>query len=368
MAITLGLSVVIREILEEKEKLYLSKHAALSKNTKGRIVNEPKCPIRTDYQRDRDRIIHSRAFRQLKYKTQVFLMPFSSLRTRLTHTIEVAQIARTIAKALGLNEDLTEAIALAHDVGHPPFGHAGEEILDKLLSFGFKHNQQSLRIVEKIEKKGKGLNLTWEVREGILKHSVGKSSLINKISYDLPSTLEGCIIRFADVIAYINHDIQDALSSGIITDKDLPKEPIELLGRTHGERINTMVKDIIYQSWQKDKIEISEKVLLSMEVLRNFLYEKVYFHEKILKEVDKAKRVICELFEYYLKNTDVLYEKLGYQPTLDQDGIEHIICDYIVNLGDNEAILEYQKIFIPKPWFEEEKNYKSKSLKNFFIS
>jgi dGTPase len=282
----------------------------------------------------------------------VFLSPNTeSLRTRLTHTIEVAQIARTIANALRLNEDLTEAIALGHDLGHPPFGHTGEKTLNSMSPEGFRHNEQSLRVVDILEKNGEGLNLTVEVRDGILKHSRGRISLKTQDTEDnMPLTLEGVIVRLADSIAYINHDIADAISAKIITIDDLPKDAIEILGYKHSTRINTMVLDVIQNSWNYNVIQMSPEVLEATDKLRNYLYEHVYPNPKIQKEADKAQRVLRELFEYYYKHPEIIYTKLSFLPS--DTHIERMICDYISDMSDREALLEYEEIFLPKPWLE----------------
>nr|MDA8233379.1 deoxyguanosinetriphosphate triphosphohydrolase [Clostridia bacterium] len=266
----------IRKSVEERESQQLSPYAARSADTRGRKVEEEPCPVRTAYQRDRDRIIHSKSFRRLKHKTQVFIAPEGDhYRTRLTHTLEVGQIGRTIARALCLNEDLTEAIALGHDLGHTPFGHAGEEALDQVYPPGFKHNEQSLRMVEVLAREGKGLNLTWEVRDGILNHTGSVK----------PATLEGQIVKIADRIAYINHDIDDALRGGIIQLRDLPRECLELFGSTHSDRINIMVTDIIKNSWDKREIAMSQEVWQATQTLRIWLFENVYIGSEAKKEI-----------------------------------------------------------------------------------
>ena len=269
----------VREITESLEKQILSKYAALSANTKGRLIEVAKCDIRTDYQRDRDRILHSKAFRRLKHKTQVFISPEGDhYRTRLTHTLEVSQIARTIARALRLNEDLTEAIALGHDLGHTPFGHAGEKVLNDIHSGGFKHNEQSLRVVDTLED-GKGLNLTYEVRDGILKHTGSLE----------PETIEGKIVRFSDKIAYINHDIDDALRGGILEKSSIPAECMEVLGYTHNQRINTMISDIINESMDRDSIMMSSNIREATFQLRKFMFDNVYIGSAAKVEEEKAK-------------------------------------------------------------------------------
>jgi len=337
-----GMSMNIRMEIEEREEMLLSQYATLSKNSKGRLVEEEKCNIRTDFQRDRDRILHSKAFRRLKHKTQVFIAPEGDhYRTRLTHTLEVAQISRTLARALRLNEDLVEAIALGHDLGHTPFGHIGEDILNELHSKGFKHNVQSLKIVDYLEHSNdrKGLNLTYEVRDGILNHTGD-----NK-----PETLEGNIVRIADRIAYINHDIDDAIRANIIKVEDLPKDCVRHLGNTHRERINTMIQDIIENSLDKDYVSMSEEVGYYTNKLRDFMFERVYLNKTVKSETDKAKYIIEHLFQYYMKNFDKLPDE--HKRIYSVDAIkEDIICDYIAGMSDRFVINLFKDIFIPKTW------------------
>jgi dGTPase len=323
----------------------------LSARTRGREKEEQACPIRTVFQRDRDRIIHSKSFRQLKYKTQVFLIPtHEALRTRLTHTIEVAQIARTVARALRLNEDLVEAISLGHDLGHPPFGHVGELALNEVCPGGFRHNEQSLRVVEVLEKEGSGLNLTFETKDGILKHSRGATSLLINPDDLKPITLEGEIVRLADSVAYVNHDIQDAISAKVIRLNDLPQEAIRILGDKHSSRINTMVEDIILNSQEKNSITMSDKILEVTNRLRDYLYENVYPHLKIINEANKAERVLKELFAYFMENPEIVLKKMSF---LKQDTpLARIITDFVAGLSDREALLLYEDVFLPKPWVE----------------
>lgn len=343
--------MLIREIVEDFERKRLSPYATLSAKSMGREREEEPCPIRTEFQRDRDRIIHSRAFRELKYKTQVFLLPeVESLRTRLTHTIEVSQIARTIARALRLNEDLTEAIALGHDLGHPPFGHTGESALASVCPLGFSHAEQSLRIVEVLEKDGRGLNLTYEVRDGIFKHSLGEDNLLQcNLKKTGPITLEGAIVLFSDKIAYINHDIQDAEEAGIISIDDLPEKEIKFLGRKSSERINKMVKAVVTESLKNGHIWMEKDVLEATAILRDYLYKNVYLHPKIQKEAEKAKRVIEELYSYYLRHQKKIEEKFSF---LSTSPIEKMICDYICSLSDMSCLNSYKEIFFPIPWKE----------------
>lgn len=329
--------------IEEIEKNNLSEYAMLSKDSKGRNIWEEKCCIRTDFQRDRDRIIHSKSFRRLKHKTQVFIAPEGDhFRTRLTHTLEVAQIGRTLARALRLNEDLVEAIALGHDLGHTPFGHTGERVLNKLHSKGFKHNEQSIRIVDFLEHKDdrRGLNLTYEVRDGIRNHSGGGK----------PQTLEGQVVNYADRIAYINHDIDDAIRADVIKKDDLPKECIETLGMSNGERINNMILDIIKNSMEKNIITMSEYIGAATNKLRDFMFENVYLNKNAKSEECKAEYIIEQLYYYYLKNKDALpVEHLKIYKNMDCE-IEDIICDYIAGTTDRYIVNLFNNIFIPKPW------------------
>lgn len=333
----------IREQIEQKERETLSPLASFASNSKGRKEYEEKCNIRTDFQRDRDRIIHSKAFRRLKHKTQVFISPSGDhFRTRLTHTLEVAQIARTIGRSLNLNEDLAEAISLGHDLGHTPFGHTGESILDNLNPNGFKHYQQSLRVVDILEhtKSRKGLNLTYEVREGIINHSGASPS----------SSLEGQVVKLSDRIAYINHDIDDAIRAGIIHEKDLPKGCIEVLGNTNGKRINNMIMDIVKESLNKKTIKMSHEIQKSTEVLRDFMFENVYYNKIAKSEEGKAQYIIKELYNYYIKNPNEMPVEYQIIDSKDSDFIEDKICDYIAGMTDRYAIHIFENIFIPKPW------------------
>ena len=328
----------IREEIERMECETLSPYATLSIHSKGRDVYEEPCDIRPVFQRDRDRILHSKAFRRLKNKTQVFLTPKGDhYRTRLSHTLEVSQNARTIAKALRLNEDLVEAIALGHDIGHTPFGHAGEFVLNGLCENGFRHNEQSVRIVEKLEKDGKGLNLTWEVRDGILNHQ----------SRLMPHTLEGKIVRFSDKIAYINHDIDDSVRAKVLREEDLPKEFTEVLGTTYRERINTMVLDIVKHIENLNDIVMSKEVRDAMIGLRKFMFERVYEEPNTKKEEDKIKNIIGPLYEYYLIHVEQLPEYN--KKMIDKPGdVPVAVCDYIAGMTDHFAIEKYTEIFIPK--------------------
>lgn len=330
-----------RQYYERLEQETLSPYATLSKNTRGREVPIEPCQIRTEFTRDRDRILHCKSFRRLKHKTQVFLSPQGDhYRTRLTHTLEVSQIARTISRALRLNEDLTEAISMGHDLGHTPFGHSGEDVLAALLPGGFEHNEQSLRVVEKLENDGEGLNLTFEVRDGILNHK--KSGI--------PATLEGYVVSLADRIAYINHDIDDAIRAGVLKESDLPKACVRVLGDSHGKRINTMILDVVQQSSGKPFVKMSEPMYEQFDALRDFMFDNVYKNPKAKSEEEKAKRVINELFEYYLANIQLLTGE--YAKYIQIDGKERAVADYIAGMTDNYAVSEYMRIFVPKSWMD----------------
>ena len=323
----------IREQQEELEKKTLSEFATLSANTKGRRVSEEKCSIRTDFQRDKDRIIYSKAFRRLKHKTQVFISPEGDhYRTRLTHTLEVTQIARTVARALKLNEDLAEAISLGHDLGHTPFGHIGEKMLDDVYPDGFKHNEQSLRVVDVLE----NLNLTWETRDGIVNHS----------GANLASTLEGQIVKFADRIAYVNHDIDDAKRAGLISDSDLPESCVKILGTTSNSRINTMVSNIVECSLGKNIISMGDDVYKAMWDLRQFMFDRVYLASRAKTEEIKAGSIIKWLYYYFMENTLELPDE--FKSMLLKMGNERVICDYIAGMTDRYAINKFQELFIPE--------------------
>lgn len=327
-----------RRIIEERERQTLSPYAALSAETRGREYPIAPCPVRTEFVRDRDRIIHCKSFRRLKHKTQVFLSPIGDhYRTRLTHTLEVAQIARTIARGLLLNEDLTEAIAMGHDLGHTPFGHSGESVLNRIVPGGFEHNKQSLRIVEKLEN-GKGLNLTFEVRDGILNHK--KSGH--------PSTLEGVVVSLADRIAYVNHDIDDAVRAGLLSNDILPKSCIEAIGATHGERINTLVLDILQTSSGKNHVEMSGEISSEFEKLRQFLFDNLYHDSAAKAEEGKAEGVIERLYYHYLKHVSELPPE--FTKYIDEDGPNRIAADYIACMTDRYAVRDYTRLFVPADW------------------
>ena len=334
----------IRELSEQREEMILSPYACKSKNSKGRKVPEPECDVRTVYQRDRDRIVHSKAFRRLKHKTQVFLAPEGDhYRTRLTHTLEVSQISRTVARALNLNEDLTEAIALGHDLGHTPFGHSGERILDeemKKIGRRFIHSEQSLRVVDLLERNGEGLNLTAEVRDGILNH--GTSCM--------PSTLEGQIVRICDKIAYINHDIDDAIRARVLSERDLPRPCTDVLGKSVHDRLNHMIHDLIYNSYEKDRITLSPDVQSAMSDLRTFMFAHVYTSDIVKAEEKKAQGMMLKLFYYYLDQFDTLPNEFIETRMKYNEIPEVIVCDYIAGMTDNYAIKTFQDLFIPMGW------------------
>jgi dGTPase len=341
----------IRTMLEEREKKFFSPYAQLSSASRGRAIPEEECSIRPAFQHDRDRIIHSKSFRRLKHKTQVFLTPTGDhYRTRLTHTLEVAQIARTMAKALSLNEDLTEAIALGHDLGHTPFGHAGEETLNEICPGGFHHAAQSLRVVDLLEKDGKGLNLTFEVRDGILKHSKGKGEILAEDPGDMPLTYEGKLVRIADIIAYINHDIDDAMRAGLILPEDIPRDCLERLGDSHGRRIDTMVKDIIEQAQGTEplKIGLSGNVLEATVKLRDFLYERVYDLPQVHADFHKSAKILRELHAYYLEKKEAFRQEAG--EAYAREPVERAISDFIAGMTDRYAFKRYEEIFLPRPW------------------
>lgn len=333
--------MTIREELERLEHKRLNPLAAFADQSKGRPREEAEREhdVRTCYQRDTDRIVHCKAFRRLMHKTQVFLQPEGDhYRTRLTHTLEVTRIARTITQALGLNEDLAEAIAMGHDLGHTPFGHAGEDALTKCLGKPFRHNEQSLRVVDVLEKNGQGLNLTHEVRLGILGHTGDY----------IPETLEGQVVRRSDQIAYVNHDIDDAIRAGILSDEDLPKDILRILGHNHSERVNTLVCDAIQTSREAGVVCLSPEVDQALKDLRSFMFEKVYRNPVAKSEESKAKVMLQKLFEYYYSNPERLPE--DFQPQMSFDGLERTVCDYIAGMTDNYAVDKYTEIFIPAGW------------------
>ena len=336
--------MTIREELERQEHEMLSPYAAFSDESQGRDVWEEPCDIRPVYQRDRDRILHCKSFRRLKHKTQVFLAPEGDhYRTRLTHTLEVAQIARTITKALRLNESLTEAIALGHDIGHTPFGHSGERALDELCPEGFAHYRQSVRVVEVIEKNGRGLNLTKEVRDGILNHRTSGR----------PSTMEGKVVRYADKIAYINHDIDDAINAGLLTEEALPGELTRVLGHSVRERLDVMIHALIFSSRDQADIRMEPEIEEAMMLLRRFMFENVYRNEIALREEERARELLKSLYYYYL---DAPEKMSAEYVRMWEEGVstrERAVCDYIAGMSDNYAIATFENLFVPRTWKED---------------
>ena len=367
----------IRTRTEERE-LLLSPLAAKSRYSRGRERPDEPSPTRSEFQRDRDRIIHTKAFRRLKHKTQVFISPLGDhYVTRLTHTMEVAQVARTIARALNLNEDLTEAIALAHDLGHPPFGHAGEEALDEMLPGGFRHNYQSLRVLDVLEKNGQGLNLTWETRESIATHSKGRESVTTS-HWGTPALLEGQILKVADAVAYLNHDIGDAIRAGILVEEDLPATSRQILGTRHSQRIDTMVNDVVVTSWQSARadegsggqrradyervvdeleeqaargevaIRMSPPVRAAVDELRAFMFENVYTDSDAKEEVGRAQELLRLLFQHYCQHPEQLPRELSANPR--GEPIERVVADYVAGMTDRFALKAFQDAFYPKLW------------------
>lgn len=333
--------MTLREEFEHREHDIFSSFAAFSDMSMGRDVYEDPCDLRTIYQRDRDRILHSKAFRRLKGKTQVFLAPEGDhYRTRLTHTLEVSQNARTIAKALRVNEDLTEAIALGHDLGHTPFGHAGERELNRICSDGFHHQLQSVRVVERLEKNGRGLNLTKEVRDGILNHSTSGT----------PATLEGKIVRLCDKIAYVNSDIDDAIRGRVIQEEEIPENCVRVLGSTLRERLNTLIHDIVSNSMGKNDIIMSEEKHEALLSLRKYMFENVYVSSAAKAEEGKAERMIGQLFEYYVKHVEELPEEYTRMIWEQGETVERVVCDYIAGMTDRYAVSTYQNLMVPETW------------------
>jgi dGTPase len=327
-----------RERTEQIERDTLSPRAVLAAESKGRDRGEEPDPIRTIYQRDRDRIVHSKAFRRLKHKTQVFLAPEGDhYRVRLTHTLDVSQIARTVARALRLNEDLTEAIALGHDLGHTPFGHLGEQALTPFLGRPFRHSEQSLRVVDYLENDGRGLNLSWEVRDGIVHHPW---------SMPAPATLEAQIVRFADRIAYVNHDIDDAIRAGVVTPDELPADALDVLGRTHSLRINTLVSDLFERSDGRPEIALSSPVSMALDRLRDFMFDQVYLRQTARTEQDKAIELIRDLFSYYLEHPEEIPAEYHRAP----GDLPTRVADYIAGMTDRYALRTYERLFLPQGW------------------
>ena len=342
--------MTIREQLEEREREILAPQAARSGDSRGRLRPENEDPIRPAFQRDRDRIIHCKAFRRLKHKTQVFFAPTGDhYRTRLTHTLEVSQIARSISKVLRLNEELTEAIALGHDLGHTPFGHAGERVLQQLVPGGFEHYEQSLRIVDMLERDGQGLNLTWEVRDGIARHSKGKHGVpVGADPEHRASTIEGQVARVADIIAYVNHDIDDAVRAGLLTDDDLPPERVQVLGRSSSERIGRMVTDVVLHTLEGGMTEIrmSQHILQATVGLRSFLFDAVYENEVATAEFKKAAGILGGLWEKVREHPEEFLDLR----TIENEGLDAAARDFVAGMTDRYAVNLYEQLFIPKPW------------------
>jgi len=350
-------NMTIREDFEKREDAFISPYGVKASASAGRREPEPACPVRTVFQQDRDRIVFCNAFRRLKHKTQVFLSPLGDhYRTRLTHTLEVAEVARTICRAMRLNEDLAEAVALGHDLGHTPFGHSGETALKEIFSAEFNHSEQSLRVVDVLERNGRGLNLTREVRDGIVKHSKGFGDIIPADPGKMAATVEGRIVRFADIIAYLNHDLDDAVRSGVVRQSHIPEICVKTLGGTHAQRATTMIRDLIFSSRVMDdhlELAFSDEVFSAMSELRQFLYENVYRSAPVHAEFIKAKKLISELYAYFLNHPDQLREKMtglemeeGY---FESTPVERIICDYIASMTDRYVLRLYNEIFIPTP-------------------
>jgi dGTPase len=351
--------MVIREDFETREKTFIAPYGCLSVASKGRLRDEEPCPIRTAFQRDRDRIVFSHFFRRLKYKTQVFLSPLGDhYRTRLTHTLEVAQVARTIARAMRLNEDLVEVIALGHDLGHTPFGHSGETVLKKIYSEGFMHAEQSLRVVDLLDRKGDGLNLCFEVRDGILKHSKGFGDIIPDDPKEAADTVEGRVVRIADIMAYLNHDLDDAIRSRVISREQVPRECRTILGESQPKRAATMIQDLIVNSRPDGRemhLILSKTVLHGMTVLRRFLYDNVYRSKSVEGEFIKANKILTELYCYFLQQENMALldkelEALELQKCKKSNPtIERTVCDFIASITDRYALELYTRLFFPSP-------------------
>lgn len=356
-AANLTLPACPREQFEARERRFISPYGCLSATARRRVKDPTPCPVRTAFQQDRDRIVYSNAFRRLKYKTQVFLNPLGDeYRTRLTHTLEVAQIARTVSRAMCLNEDLTEAIALGHDLGHTPFGHGGETAIKEIYSPSFTHNRQSLRVVDCLENNGQGLNLTLEVRDGILKHSKGSGQVMPDNAAELPMTAEGRLVRYADIMAYLNHDLDDAIRSGVIHARQVPEICLRVLGHTHSERAIRMIRDLITSSQPAGDsldLQLSEPVNDAMQCLRDFLYENVYRSRRVHREFVKAKKILSDLYTHFLGNEIDLQKELlamemhGCNNHLQRR--ERLVCDLLASMTDRYAMSLYKRIFFPSP-------------------
>ncbi len=344
---------LIRQQIEEREALNLAPAAARARESRGRERPEEECSIRVAFQRDRDRIIHCKAFRRLKHKTQVFLAPAGDhYRTRLTHVLEVSQIARTISVALRLNGHLTEAIALGHDLGHTPFGHAGEAVLNELHPDGFHHYQQSLRVVDLLEHKGQGLNLSWEVRDGICRHSKGRGAILPPPSKDstvLPATLEGQVVRVSDIIAYVNHDLDDAVRAGLVQENEIPPHLIQRFGETPSRRVDTMVRDLVEQTLAAggEQLTMSPDIVGGIDELRTFLFAKVYENYQVHADFFKAMKVIRELYQYFMTHDEHWEKSINYPPGTPRD---RMVCDFIAGMTDRYALDLYSRVFLPQPW------------------
>jgi len=345
-----------REEFEKREESFISPYGLPSSQSRGRVREEEPCPIRSDFQRDRERIVYCNAFRRLKHKTQVFLSPLGEhYRTRLTHTLEVAQLARTVARAMRLNEDLTEAIALGHDLGHTPFGHSGETVLKEIYSGNFSHPIQSLRVIDVLEKNGEGLNLTHEVRDGILKHSKGYGNIIPEDSKEKACTVEGQVVRVADIMAYLNHDLDDAIRSGVICEGQIPERCVSVLGTSHPDRATTMLRDLIYASHPESgemKLQITDEVRRAMDELRNFLYHNVYRSPRVHNEFIKSKKILRELYTFFLEDeheTIFLSELDALEMPERKKGRskERSVCDFIASITDRYALELYTRLFFP---------------------
>ncbi|HET6284718.1 MAG TPA: deoxyguanosinetriphosphate triphosphohydrolase [Polyangia bacterium] len=345
--------MTIREQLEADEEAVLSPFAQKSRQSRGRVRPEPLDPARPIFQHDRDRIIHSKSFRRLAGKTQVFLAPEGDhYRTRITHTLEVAQVARTVTRALRLNESLTEAIVMGHDLGHTPFGHAGEKVLAKLMPDGFHHVKQSIRVVEVLERDGRGLNLSLEVKDGILKHSKGKGHIISDNANLMAMTLEGQIVRISDIVAYVNHDLDDAIRGRVVNPADIPKGILAILGQSHSDRIARMVGDMVDSSrlTEKRQIRMSDEVLDALIALRDYLYETVYERDEIRGEFEKAQRIISDLWAYFHAHADEFHAKHWPKGVPESDGLSRAVADFITGMTDRYALRIYEEYFLPKRW------------------
>jgi dGTPase len=361
MPLSMIRAMSIREEFENRERNFMSPYGCLSAESRGRGRPEPPCPVRTAFQLDRDRIVYSYAFRRLKHKTQVFLSPMGDeYRTRLTHTLEVAQMARNMARAMFLNEDLAEAIALGHDLGHTPFGHSGETALKEIFSAGFSHNEQSLRVVDLLENNGRGLNLTYEVRDGILKHAKGHGKIIPDNTEEMACTFEGQIVRMADIMAYLNHDLDDAVRSGVIRPEQVPESCTRIMGRTHSERAATLMRDVIFSTRVTGgelRLRMSDEVYAATIELRQFLYDNVYRSPQVHNEFVKAKKILSELYAFFLGNEKRLQLELAALKMSDCQGApgceplstERLVCDLISSMTDRYAMNLYQRLFFPTP-------------------